>query len=85
MLNRIVKYLDPWSAAVIVLTLALFVLALFLRGFTHDLLLEAGVLLVSAKLVIMAHKNSVLGEELHASLDEIKQALARLQGPPSGT
>jgi len=33
--------------------------ALFTKGFTHDILLEAGVLLVSVKLIIMAYKNSV--------------------------
>lgn len=85
MLIAIVKYIDPWSGAVIALTVALFALALFLHGFTHDLLLEAGVLLVSAKLVIMSHKNSVLAEELRAGLNDIKQVLARLPGPRSGT
>ncbi len=84
MLKGFTKYIDRWSGSVIVLTVVLFVLALFLHGFTHDLLLEAGVLLVSAKLVIMAHKNSVLGEELHASLDEIKAALRQSQESRSG-
>jgi hypothetical protein len=79
MLRRMTQYLDRWSAAVIVLTVLLFGLALFLHGLTHDLLLEGGVLLVSAKLVIMSHKNSVLGEQLHVSLDEIKDALRRLR------
>jgi hypothetical protein len=83
MLKSMVKYLDPWSTAVIFLTVVLFVLALFLHGLTHDLLLEAGVLLVSAKLVIMSHKNSVLGEQLKAGLDEIKMTLARSQAPPA--
>jgi hypothetical protein len=78
MLKRVTRYLDRWSAAVIALTVLLFGLALFLHGLTHDLLLEGGVLLVSAKLVIMSHKNSVLGEHLQQSLDEIKNALSRL-------
>jgi hypothetical protein len=82
MLKRITKYLDRWSAAVIALTVLLFGLALFLHGLTHDLLLEGGVLLVSAKLVIMSHKNSVLGEHLQQSLDEIKDALSRLHDAP---
>lgn len=82
MLRDMIKYVDRWSGTVLALTVILFILALFLHGFTHDLLLEAGVLLVSAKLVIMAHKNSVLGEQLHESLDEIKKTLAVHQQPP---
>ncbi|HEY6307632.1 MAG TPA: hypothetical protein VI488_14360 [Candidatus Angelobacter sp.] len=82
MLRNFAKYLDPWSAMVISLTLILFTVALFLHGMTHDLLLEAGVLLVSAKLVIMSHKNSILGEQLHQSLDEIKRMLRRVEEPP---
>jgi hypothetical protein len=82
MLKRMTKYLDRWSAAVIALTVRLFGLALFLHGLTHDLLLEGGGLLVSAKLVIMSHKNGVLGEHLQQSLDEIKDALNRLHDAP---
>jgi hypothetical protein len=48
-----VKYI---SSLVIILTFVLFVLALFTKGLTHDMLLEAGVFLVSAKLIIMAYK-----------------------------
>jgi hypothetical protein len=84
MLRGMIKYVDRWSGTVIALTVTLFILALFLHGFTHDLLLEAGVLLVSAKLVIMAHKNSVLGEQLHSSLNEIKKTLRVGQEPPDG-
>jgi len=82
MLRGMIKYVDRWSGTVIALTMILFILALFLHGFTHDLLLEAGVLLVSAKLVIMAHKSSVLGEQLHESLDEIKRTLGACREPP---
>lgn len=82
MANKIAEFIDFWSAVVIVLTLILFGLALFLHGFTKDLLLEAGVLLVSAKLVIMSHKNAVLWQHLHDTLDEIKASLSRLQKPP---
>ncbi|HMA23447.1 MAG TPA: hypothetical protein VKP00_05625, partial [Gemmatimonadaceae bacterium] len=50
---------DFGAIATIVLTLALFVAALFIKGFTHDVLLEAGVFLVSVKLVLMSYKSSV--------------------------
>ena len=41
---------DPWSVVVIALTLVLFVVSVFVTGFTHELLLEAGVFLVFATL-----------------------------------
>jgi Na+-translocating ferredoxin:NAD+ oxidoreductase RnfE subunit len=53
------SYFDPLSMVVIALTLVLFVVALFVNGFTHDLLQECGVFLVSVKLIVMSHKNGV--------------------------
>jgi hypothetical protein len=38
MSNSMWSYFDPLSIVVIVLTLVLFVIALFVKGFTHDLL-----------------------------------------------
>ena len=52
-------YLDPVSLVVIALTLTLFVIALFVKGFSHDMLLECGVFLVSVKLILMSHKNGM--------------------------
>ena len=66
---------DPWSVIVIALTFALFALALFLKGFTHDLLLEAGVFLVSLKLILMAKKNKDAEAHLDSHLIEIKELL----------
>ena len=71
------KHFDLGSLAVIVITLVLFVLALFTKGFTHDLLLEAGVFLVSVKLILMAYKNSVTSKVLLNELQEIKKALKK--------
>ena len=48
------QHLDPWSRLVILATFAMFVAALFTKGIGHDLLLEAGVFLVSVKLFMMA-------------------------------
>ena len=41
------QHFDLGSLIVIIITFVLFALALFTKGFTHDLLLEAGVFLVS--------------------------------------
>jgi hypothetical protein len=71
------SYFDPLSMVVIVLTLVLFVVALFVTGFTHDLLQECGVFLVSVKLIMMSHKNGVsarLAEEQLASIQNLLRA-----------
>jgi len=69
------KHFDTGSMIVIIITFVLFVLALFTTGFTHDLLLEAGVFLVSVKLIVMAYHNSVSSKELKNELREIKLIL----------
>ena len=66
------KHFDTGSLIVIVTTFILFVLALFFTGLTHDILLEAGVFLVSVKLIIMAYKASVSSENIESELQEIK-------------
>ncbi len=80
------KRLDPGSLIIIVVTLALFIAALFVKGFGHDLFLEAGVFLVSAKLIIMSFKNSAAAEQLRGELGEIRAFLQRIEKaqPPSG-
>lgn len=69
------EHLDLGSLIVIVITFVLFVLALLTKGFTHDLLLEAGVFLVSIKLILMAYKISVTSKELLSELKAIKKKL----------
>jgi hypothetical protein len=73
------KHFDSVSLAVIIITFLLFVVALVLKGFVHDLLLEAGVLLVSIKLILMSYKNGVAGDELAVRLDRIESTLERIE------
>ena len=70
------KSSDPWTIIVIVLTFVLFAVALFVNGFTHDVLLEAGVFLVSVKLILMAKENSATESRIENQLNEIKEMLA---------
>jgi hypothetical protein len=72
------KHLDRASWVVVLITLALFVTAVFVKGLGHDLLLEAGVFLVSVKLIVMAYQSSVTAGEVRAQLDELRAALARI-------
>jgi len=48
---------------------------LFTKGVTHDLLLEAGVFLLSVKLIMIFYKNSVLSQKLEKDVREIKELL----------
>ncbi len=77
---RDTKALDIGSIITIAITLVLFVTALFLKGLSHDILLEAGVFLVSAKLVLMGHKNVIMAEDFHAELQHIRKILEKWEG-----
>jgi hypothetical protein len=69
------KHFDSGTILVIIITGLLFIVALFVKGFTHELFLEAGVLLVSIKLIMMAYRNSLNYEELKKELHEVKTLL----------
>jgi len=69
------SYLDAGSIIIIVITFVLFGIALFTKGFTHDMLLEVGVFLVSVKLIMMAFKNANHSRKLENELIEIKELL----------
>jgi hypothetical protein len=69
------KHFDTGSLIVIIVTFVLFVTALFTKGFTHDLLLEAGVFLVSLKLIMMSYKNGDAIGSVQKKLDDILSKL----------
>jgi len=80
-MRNFLRHLDIVSQLVILTTFVLFVVALFIKGFGHGLLLEAGVFLISVKLIMMAHKNSILAKDLDDRLDRIEATLTRMEGP----
>ncbi len=71
------KHFDPGSVLIIIITFILFSAALFSTGFTHDILLEAAVFLISIKLIVMAYKASVSSKKIETELQEIKKILNR--------
>lgn len=73
------KYLSAADSLVIVITFLLFVIALFVKGLTHNLLLEAGVLLVSIKIIMMNYKNMTAVKAIMKELNEIKQAVLEMK------
>lgn len=82
---RFGKSLDTGSLIVIVITFVLFSLALVTKGFTHDLLLESGVFLVSVKLIILAHRSNVMKESLDKKLDAIHEAILKFEAVEKST
>lgn len=69
------KHFDTKSLVVIIITFILFAIALVTQGFTHDLFLEAGIFLVSVKLILMGYRISVTNESIKEELGDIKRIL----------
>ena len=69
------KHLDLGSTIILLITLVLFIAALFVKGFTHDILLEAGVFLVSVKVIMMAYKISQHASEIIREIRELKDTI----------
>jgi hypothetical protein len=69
------KPFDPQLVIVIILTVVLFAAALFVKGFTHDLFIKTGVLLVSVKLILLAQKNVRTDENLKQHFLRIEELL----------
>ena len=78
-MNNVRQHFDTGSVLVIFITLVLFGVALFEKGLTHDLLLEAGVFLVSVKLILMIYKNGIAAAALQAKLDQLLRAVERIE------
>ncbi len=74
---RILEQFSPGSRIVIAITFVLFSLSLFTHGFTHDILVEAAVFLISVKLMFMTYRNSLAARSLEKKLDRILEALER--------
>ena len=69
------RRLDLAYSLTLGITVLLFVVAVFEKGLTHELLLEAGVFLVSVKLVISTQKTSFETREIREKLDQILMRL----------
>jgi hypothetical protein len=69
------KIFELGNTIVIVVTFILFTIALFVKGFSKDLLLEAGVLLVSIKIILMSRSNVNSNQEIIKKLKEINEKL----------
>ena len=71
------KYIDVNSIIVISITFILFVIALFTKGLTHDILLEAGVLLISIKIIMLSYKLILFYDNILQELKKINEKLGK--------
>jgi len=76
-MSKMSNHSDIGSSVIIAITFGLFAAALLTKGFTHDLLLEAGVFLVSVKLIVMAYKNAMASKKIMKELHVIKEILGK--------
>lgn len=77
-MKTVTQHFDAGTLVIIAITLVLFAVALFEKGFSHDLLLEAGVFLVSVKLILMSYKNSRAAYNMRKQLDSIQRTLEQI-------
>jgi len=63
------------TITIIVITFCLFVAAIFTKGLTHDIFLEAGVFLISVKIILLSYRNNTMVKDIQKQLDDIKSLL----------
>ena len=73
-------HLDAASRIVIGLTFGLFAASLFVHGLTHDVFLEAGVLLVSIKLILATRRIDQHMAILNDRIGQVQATLDRAAG-----
>ena len=60
---------------IILITVALFVAAIFTKGLTHDIFLESGVLLISIKIILLSYRNNTIVKNIQKQLDNMNSFL----------
>ncbi len=79
--RRLQRGIDVASWLTLIVTVGLFSISLFEKGFTHDILLEAGVFLVSIKLVLASHREQIETKTINRKLDVLLRERARSKEP----
>lgn len=74
-IDKLVNYFGHANIVIIILTFILFTVALFVKGFTHDLLIEIAVFLVSVKLILMTYHNGKIAKKLETKLNNIEHKI----------
>lgn len=73
------RYLSTGDTVILTITLFLFIIAIFTEGFIHNLSLEAGILLVSIKVIMIGYKIKLSHKVILKELEDIKKTLLELK------
>ena len=76
-LLKLRERLDMGSLVIIFITFTLFVVSLFQKGLSHEILIDTGIFLVSVKLIVMSFKNNLYMKDLNQQLEEIKKLIKK--------
>ena len=76
-LLKLRERLDMGSMAIIFITFTLFVVSLFQKGLTHEILVDTGIFLVSVKLIVMSFRNNLYMKDLNQQLEDIKKLIKK--------
>jgi len=74
-MKQLIQHLGAGSIGILAITLVLFMIALFLKGFSKELLIEAAVFLVSVKIIMATYRNSLDSKLILTRLDTIEKLL----------
>lgn len=77
-MKKLADYIDLGTLSVMGITLILFLSALFTRGFTHALLLEGGVFLISVKLMLNHYRQTLALHSIEEKLNAQKELIEKI-------
>ncbi len=73
------RYLSTGDAVILTITLFLFIVAIFTEGFIHNLSLEAGVLLVSIKVIMIGYEIKLSNKVILKEISDVKEILLEMK------
>ncbi len=71
------------TVSIVLITFALFIAAIFSKGLTHDIFLEAGVFLISIKIIYLTLRTNSITRKIQKQLESMNTLLLNKMAPKS--
>ena len=71
------------TVTIVLITFALFIAAIFSKGLTHDVFLEAGVFLISVKIIYLTLRTNSITRKIQKQLESMNSLLLNKMAPQS--